>query len=173
MRILFIGRFQPFHNGHLEALKYLCKMGEVIVAVGSAQHAGSFRNPFAFKERELMIRAAVQEAGLEILDVVPVKDIYNHQRWAEHVQACVPAYDCIFTNSEVDRRIFEFAGERLMKEWLFERERYEGKKVREAMAAGKDWKALVPPSVAAFLDDIKGEERLKILKEKGPSGEDQ
>jgi len=173
MRILFIGRFQPFHNGHLEAVRYLARMGEIIVAVGSAQCSGTFRNPFAFKEREMMIRAALEEAQLEVLDVVPVKDIYNHQRWAEHVQASVPAYDSIFTNSEVDRRIFEFAGERVMKEWFFERDKYEGKKVREALAAGKGWKELVPPAVAGFLEGINAVERLRILKEKGPSGEEQ
>jgi len=173
MRILFLGRFQPFHNGHLEAVKYLCRMGEVIIAVGSAQCAGTFRNPFAFKEREMMIRSALEEAGLEILEILPVKDIYNHQRWAEHVQASVPAYDAIFTNSETDRRIFEFAGERVIKEWFFERDKYEGKRIREAIAAGKGWKELVPPAVGKLLVDIKAEERLKILKEKGPSGEEQ
>jgi len=173
VRILFIGRFQPFHNGHLEAVRYLSRMGEIIVAVGSAQYAGTFRNPFAFKERELMMRAALEEAHLEVLDIVPVKDIHNHQRWAEHVQASVPAYEAIFTNSEVDRRIFEFAGERVMKEWFFDRDRYEGKKVREALAAGKGWKELVPPAVANFLEDIKAQERLQTLKEKGPFGEEQ
>lgn len=172
MRILFLGRFQPFHIGHLEACKYLTRMGEVLIAVGSAQYSGTFRNPFAFAEREIMIRSALVEGQLEVLDVVPVKDIHNHQRWAEHVQASVPSYDTIFTNSETDRRIFEFAGERVMNEWYFDRERYEGKKVREAMAAGKGWRELVPPAVAKFLEEIKAEDRMRLLKEKGPSGEE-
>jgi nicotinamide-nucleotide adenylyltransferase len=171
VRILFIGRFQPFHSGHLEAMRYLSRMGDVLIAVGSAQYAGTFRNPFAYAERELMIKAALDEAGMPFLDIVPVKDIHNHQRWAEHVQASIPAYESIFTNSEIDRRIFEFAGERVMKEWYFERERYEGKKVREALAAGKGWRELVPPAVAKYLEEINAEERLRVLKEKGPSGE--
>jgi nicotinamide-nucleotide adenylyltransferase len=172
MRILFLGRFQPFHNGHLEVVKFLTKMGEVLIAVGSAQSSGTFMNPFAYKEREMMIRAALEEAHLEVVDVVPIKDIYNHARWAEHVKATAPQYDAIFTNSSTDRHIFEFAGERVMKEWLFKRELYEGKKVREALATDKGWKELVPPAVAKVLVEIDGIQRLKTLKEKGPSGEE-
>ena len=172
MRILFLGRFQPFHNGHLEVVKYLTRMGEVLIAVGSAQSSGTFKNPFAYKEREMMIRAALEEAQLEVVDIVPIKDIYNHARWAEHVKASAPQYDALFTNSSTDRHIFEFAGERVMKEWLFKRELYEGRKVREALAADKGWKELVPPAVAKVLEEIGGVQRLKILKDKGPSGED-
>ena len=172
MRILFLGRFQPFHNGHLEVVKYLVRMGEVLIAVGSAQSSGTFKNPFAYKEREMMIRAALEEAQLDVVDIVPIKDIYNHARWAEHVKASAPQYDALFTNSSTDRHIFEFAGERVMKEWLFKRELYEGKKVREALAIDKGWKELVPPAVAKVLEEIGGVQRLKILKEKGPSGED-
>ena len=172
MRILFLGRFQPFHNGHLEVVKYLVKMGEVLIAVGSAQCSGTFKNPFAYKEREMMIRAALEEAHLEVVDILPIKDIYNHARWAEHVKAVAPSYDAIFTNSSTDRHIFEFAGERVMKEWLYQREKYEGKKVREAMAIDKGWKELLPPAELKVLEEIGGQQRLKLLKEKGPSGDE-
>ena len=168
MRILFIGRFQPFHNGHLEAVRHLSRMGEVMIAIGSAQYGNSFRNPFNFLERAMMIRAALAEADLSVSDIVPVKDIHNHQRWAEHVKASVPTYDAVFTNSEVDRHIFEFAGDRVLDIWFHDRDRYEGKKVREALAKGKGWRDMVPPAVARILDEGKAEERLKELKLNGP-----
>jgi len=173
MRILFIGRFQPFHKGHLEAVRYLSRMGGIIIAIGSAQYGNSFRNPFNYVERVMMIRAAVAEAGLSVDDIVPVKDIHNHQRWAEHVKACVPTYDAIFTNSDIDRHIFRFAGERVLDEWLHERDKYEGKKVREALAKGEDWKDMVPPAVANILEEGKAEARLKEFKQKGPLVEEE
>lgn len=167
MRILFIGRFQPFHKGHLEAVRHLVRMGEVIIAIGSAQYNNTLRNPFTFQERAIMAAAAVEEAGLKVLDIVPVKDIHNHQRWAEHVKASVPTYDAVFTNSEVDRHIFVFAGENVLKEWYHERGTFEGKKVREALASGGDWEGMVPPAVVKVLVGLRAEERLRTLKEKG------
>lgn len=173
MRIMFIGRFQPFHKGHLEAVRHLSKMGDVIMALGSAQYGHTFRNPFSCSERMSMIAMAVEEAGLQVMDIVPVKDIHNHQRWAEHVKASVPAYDVIFTNSEVDRRIFSFAGDTVLKEWLHDRDRYEGKRIREALAQGTGWRELVPPAVEKILEKIGAEKRLRELKEKGPLVEEE
>ena len=168
MRIMFIGRFQPFHRGHLEAVRYISNMGEVMIAVGSAQYSDTFRNPFTFSERESMIKAALEEADIGGVEVVPVKDIHNHQRWAEHVKASVPHYDAVFTNSEVDRSIFSFAGDIVLGQWLYERGSYEGKKVREALASGSGgWRALVPPAVAVTLEDIGAEERLRRFRDQG------
>ncbi|WP_233417992.1 adenylyltransferase/cytidyltransferase family protein [Desulfurococcus amylolyticus] len=38
-RALFIGRFQPFHNGHLHALRYILeRFDEAVIAVAAAQY---------------------------------------------------------------------------------------------------------------------------------------
>ena len=38
LRGLYIGRFQPFHNGHLQAIKYVLEnVDELVIA---AQHVG-------------------------------------------------------------------------------------------------------------------------------------
>ena len=37
---LYVGRFQPFHLGHLEAIKHILKkVDTVIIAIGSAQYS--------------------------------------------------------------------------------------------------------------------------------------
>ena len=44
---LFIGRFQPFHNGHLQDIKNALKeVDELIIAIGSSQHFNTKENPF-------------------------------------------------------------------------------------------------------------------------------
>ena len=46
-RALFIGRFQPFHNGHLNVIKTLLENHkEVVVVIGSAQEENTAENPF-------------------------------------------------------------------------------------------------------------------------------
>jgi len=48
---LIIGRFQPFHNGHLYAIKNaLKKVDELVIAIGSSQYVNTEDNPFSFEK---------------------------------------------------------------------------------------------------------------------------
>ena len=52
--LLYIGRFNPFHKGHLEALKYIFSKDSIeslIIAVGSAQESYTLTNPLTGGER--------------------------------------------------------------------------------------------------------------------------
>ncbi len=62
---LLIGRFQPFHNGHLEVVKTISKKCDrMIIGIGSAQLSHTFENPFTAGERHLIDLAGV--AGYRI-----------------------------------------------------------------------------------------------------------
>lgn len=79
---VFIGRFQPFHNGHLEIVQAaLKKAKKLIVVVGSARSGRTIKNPWTFQERVNMIRGSVPEVA-ERLHFVPIRDYYyNDQLW--------------------------------------------------------------------------------------------
>ncbi|MBS7649487.1 adenylyltransferase/cytidyltransferase family protein, partial [Candidatus Bathyarchaeota archaeon] len=65
-RALYVGRFQPFHLGHLEAAKYILQNArEIIIVVGSAQESHTLENPFTAGERVYMIRLALNEANID------------------------------------------------------------------------------------------------------------
>lgn len=50
--LVFIGRFQPFHNGHRAIVDAAIEQArEVIIVVGSSFAARNIRNPFTFEER--------------------------------------------------------------------------------------------------------------------------
>lgn len=92
---VFIGRFQPLHNGHIENIQNALKIADrVLILVGSAFAARNIRNPFTFKERELMITAALQSI-VETKDwfrfeIRPIRDfLYNDQDWMAEVQGVV------------------------------------------------------------------------------------
>ena len=79
-RGLFVGRFQPFHNGHLEVIKrILTEVDELIIIVGSAQYSHRLDNPFTAGERIAMIKRALGEIGVEFsrIWIIPVPD-FNH-----------------------------------------------------------------------------------------------
>jgi len=56
MKALFIGRFQPFHKGHLLFLKSIyTQYDKIIIGIGSSQYSNSLDNPFSYDERKMMI----------------------------------------------------------------------------------------------------------------------
>ncbi|MFG6428567.1 bifunctional nicotinamide-nucleotide adenylyltransferase/Nudix hydroxylase [Roseateles sp. LYH14W] len=85
-----IGRFQPFHNGHLALLsEALAAAPRVIVMMGSAHQARSPRHPFSWTERAEMLNLALTEAERERVEVVPLRDLYDETRWVQAVRAAV------------------------------------------------------------------------------------
>ncbi|HJJ33958.1 MAG TPA: adenylyltransferase/cytidyltransferase family protein, partial [Methanocorpusculum sp.] len=56
MRGLYIGRFQPFHNGHKAVAEYIAEEAdELIVGIGSPQISHEPQHHFTAGERILMI----------------------------------------------------------------------------------------------------------------------
>jgi bifunctional NMN adenylyltransferase/nudix hydrolase len=99
--LVFIGRFQPFHNGHKAVIDAALEQAkEVIVVVGSSFAARNTRNPFTFEERKAMIDSVYQDecnyAGAQgsiktpRVKVVPVSDYpYDDNKWVAAVQNVV------------------------------------------------------------------------------------
>ncbi len=93
--LVVLGRFQPVHLGHIELLrKALANAQEVVVLIGSAYRPRCIRNPFTFREREVMLRQSVIEkigaADEARLSVLPVVDsLYLPFRWQQRIQRAV------------------------------------------------------------------------------------
>ncbi|MBZ5487899.1 bifunctional nicotinamide-nucleotide adenylyltransferase/Nudix hydroxylase [Halomonas aquamarina] len=86
--LVFIGRFQPPHLGHLAILREALKQArQVIVLAGSAWQARSLRNPWQFDERQIMIRSMFGQADNQRLEITPLLDaLYNDDVWVRDVQ---------------------------------------------------------------------------------------
>ena len=84
-RGIFVGRFQPFHLGHIATIKFaLEKVEELVIVIGSAQISHEMRNPFTAGERIQMIKDSL-DAELEIdikrILMIPVPDVSFHPLW--------------------------------------------------------------------------------------------
>ena len=88
---VFVGRFQPFHLGHLEVIRQGLRIAEnVIVIVGSANAAPSPKNPFTFEQRRGMILDCFAGEAKNRIKVVGVRDYYyNMDAWLMDVQGKV------------------------------------------------------------------------------------
>jgi nicotinamide-nucleotide adenylyltransferase len=165
-RGLYIGRFQPFHNGHLDAIKYVLKqVDELVIVIGSAQYSHKSNNPFTAGERLVMIRHALLEAGIDYSKVwiVPVPDVHLHMLWVSAVEGYTPKLNVVYSNEPLTRRLFMEAGYLVENVPLFERKVYMSTVVREKMVKDDSWTALVPKSVADFVKEIDGVNRLRDL----------
>ncbi|MDD2546777.1 MAG: bifunctional nicotinamide-nucleotide adenylyltransferase/Nudix hydroxylase [Burkholderiaceae bacterium] len=84
---LFIGRYQPLHNGHMALLRRaLDSARNVIVVLGSAWQARSPKNPFTWQERAALLHGALPEADRARVQVLPVRDYYNQAVWVDAVR---------------------------------------------------------------------------------------
>jgi len=161
---LLIGRFQPFHKGHMEVIRTILKDCDYLtLGIGSAQYSHTFENPFTAGERHLMISRALKEEGVQNYFLVPIVDINRYSVWVAHVSSLVPPFKAIYSNNPLTKRLFSEAGYEVRASPLFNVELYSGTEIRNRMLAGKDWRHLVPETVASVIDEIKGEERIKEL----------
>jgi len=162
-RGLYVGRFQPFHLGHLKVIKHVLKeVDELVIVVGSAQYSHRVDNPFTAGERLTMIRRALDEAGTECkrVWVVPVNDMHLHMMWVSAVKGFTPHFDLVYSNEPLTRRLFSEAGHKVKAVPFYERESYSSTLIREKMLKGEGWEKLVPLSVAAYIREIDGVNRL-------------
>ncbi|MGB9740683.1 MAG: nicotinamide-nucleotide adenylyltransferase [Candidatus Bathyarchaeia archaeon] len=165
-RGLFVGRFQPFHLGHLNAIKeILGEVDELVIVVGSAQYSHNLNNPFTAGERLVMIRKALEEAEITYSKVwiVPVPDVHLHMMWVSAVEGYAPKFNVVYSNEPLTRRLFIEAGYEVKAIRFYVRKLYSSTEIRERMLKGKSWEELVPKSVAAFIKEIDGVNRLRDL----------
>jgi nicotinamide-nucleotide adenylyltransferase len=159
---LFIGRFQPFHKGHVYMIKTILEdFNEVIIGVGSAQYSNTRDNPFNVNERIEMIERALKSERIGSCQIVPIEDIHDDTRWVEHVESLVPKFHAVFTHEKLTKRLFQEKGYEVIEARLFDREQYSGTEVRRRMLKGEDWRPLVPKDVAKYIKEIKGEQRVR------------
>lgn len=91
---IFIGRFQPIHNGHIHAIGVAAsQVRQLILMVGSANQCRSIKNPWSFHERKLMIQAELDTAKIKNVIIVPLNDYpYSDSQWITDVRNTVEHY---------------------------------------------------------------------------------
>jgi len=167
MRGLIVGRFQPYHVGHHNAIKNILKeVSELIIVIGSTSESYTKNDPFTTGERVEMVSMALKNDGLfGKCIIVPVPDVKEYALWFSRVKSYCPRFDIVYSNNPLVRELFEHEGVRVEK-MVSNHSEIESATMREAMLSDGKWKHLAPEPVAEFLAEIKAAERLKhIVKE--------
>src|SRR4030066_2421823 len=123
-RGLYVGRFQPFHFGHLDAIKEVLEaVDELVIAIGSAQYSHSLNNPFTAGERLVMVRQALKEADVagSRTWIVPVPDVHLHMLWVSALEGYTPRFNVVYSNEPLTCRLFTEAGYKVKSIGFFQR----------------------------------------------------
>jgi nicotinamide-nucleotide adenylyltransferase len=164
-RGLMIGRFQPFHKGHLELAKQILQdCDELIVAIGSAQINYTYTDPFTAGERVMMIHAALVESKLDLSRcyIVPVINDENNARWFAHLTSLVPDFDSIYSGNDFVANLLSCQSKVSTPKFTKKRV-YNGTNIRKLIPSSNRWREYVPKSVIEVIEKIDGINRIRFL----------
>jgi nicotinamide-nucleotide adenylyltransferase len=162
-RGFYIGRFQPYHNGHQSVLEHIAgKVDEIIIGIGSAQLSHHIDNPFTAGERVLMITRSLESLGCPVY-VIPIEDIQRNALWVAHVRSMTPPFDICYSSNPLVVRLFHESGIKVQSPAMYERDTLSGTEIRRRILAKEAWTSLVPPSVVQVLREIDGVGRLQQI----------
>jgi len=160
---LILGRFQPFHYGHLELIKSIIENEiEPLICIGSAQYSHTDENPFTVEERKKMIDTIMENINCEY-SIFEIPDINNYDLYVSHLEKFVPDFDYVYSGNPIVQKLFGNAGYDIIKLKMINREVWEGSAIRQAMKEDDDWESAVPSQIVEIIHNINGTERLKIL----------
>ncbi|MEM0379719.1 MAG: nicotinamide-nucleotide adenylyltransferase [Desulfurococcaceae archaeon] len=163
-RIMFPGRFQPFHLGHLYVFeKIIREYDEVVFIIGSAQDGFTCSNPFTAGERIEMINETLKYYGYsrDQYWLIPVPDINKPLAWTAYVLAMTPRVDAVVSGNPHVQYIYEWFGLKVVKIDLINPDLYNGTYIRKLILNDSDWEKLVPKPVVDYIKSINGVERIK------------
>ena len=172
---VLVGRFQPFHNGHLEAVRYALKNVDYLyVVIGSSQRDHERDNPFTAGERIAMIKAALDSSDVKPGSwmAVPIADTDSHALWPAILRASVPPFDIVFTNDGLTTRLLKEEGVKVEAVRYVDRSSYSATNVRNRILEMKEWEKLVPEPVASMVKRIGGVERVRSMIHKDLEGDE-
>jgi len=85
-----IGRFQPFHNAHLELVRFALKQAQkLVIVLGSANAARDTMNPWSSTQRAEMVRACLSSEENLRVEFVHAKDYQSNNMWLASVQSAI------------------------------------------------------------------------------------
>ena len=164
MNGLLIGRFQPFHLGHLEALEFaLSKVDKLWLGLGSSNKPTEKNNPFSAEERKEMILSSIDDSMKEKISIYFIPDLDNHVKWIEKIDTIVPEFDIVFSNDELTNHLYSKRDVQVMPIPFLKRDELSGTNVRDLIISDQNWNVLVPKGTENFLITHNAKERLKNL----------
>jgi cytidyltransferase-like protein len=162
------GRFQPFHNGHLEYLRLAAQCCETLIvgitnpdpAQVAEEETARHRhhddaNPYTYFERMRMIREALTDEGLAQRSVIVPFPVNLPERYHYYVPRDVTHFMRVFSDWEATKaQRLRDAGYPVEVLQPGVAKVIEATEVRRRMRAGEPWMDLVPESTSRVIAEL-------------------
>ncbi len=164
MNGLLIGRFQPFHLGHIDAIKFaLSKVDKLWLGIGSSNKPLTKENPFSADERKEMILNSLEPETLQKIEIYYIPDLDNHKKWIENLDNIVPKYEIVFSNDEMTHHLYSKRKIPVVSIPFTNRNHFSGTNIRQKIISDQKWYDLVPDGSKKILENIDAKDRLSSL----------
>lgn len=159
MRAAFLGRFQPFHEGHHRAVQW-CQdhYASVALALGSPHKSRTPENPLTATERLDIIRACHPDVDVAL---IPDEDRgeAGYPDWAKRLVRRTNADAVVSGNDLVQRVVREHTDADVDQQQMHAPERYSGTEIRRRIRQDEPWRDLVPDCCEAEVSHYETEIR--------------
>jgi nicotinamide-nucleotide adenylyltransferase len=155
---LFVGRFQPFHKGHLHAIENILKdYNKVVILIGSVNKKDG-NNPFSFEERRKMIDGCLKHCKNRY-GIIGMPDMPDDDQWTKSILKKA-RFDVVVTGNDHVRRCFKAFNVPTTDPVLLQPRKYSATEIRKLMKEGKKWEHLVPEEVVKVIKSLNVREHL-------------
>ncbi len=151
---LLIGRFQPFHYGHLYLIKEGLKVvDKLVIGIGSASIFDE-NNPLSSEQRRIILNKVIKKENLKekIIKIVELEDFFNDEKWLDNVRKILGKFDLVIGNNEWTNKIMENAGYLVRRFPYYKRYLYEGYCIRRLIKRSLNWQKRVPQYLVKDLE---------------------
>ncbi len=153
---LFVGRFQPFHIGHMMVVEGMVKVcGRVVIGIAGAEKGGTADDPFSAAERKEMIQRSLQAKDIIPMfdiDLIEFPDHTDDEKWTAQVMEKVGRIDKVWTGDEWTKKCFEG---KIEIQTIKPVPGFSGADIRQRIKDGKDWEDKVPEDVYRYILSLK------------------
>ena len=166
MRGLMMGRFQPFHLGHLDLVKQILdECDQVIIAITSSQFNYLEKDPFTAGERIEMIHDSLKESDIDLSRcfIISIENQFNIATWASYLKTALPHFDKVYSGNDYVKMLLADSKINVVTPKFLDRAQYNATNIRLMIISGDDWQNLVPNAVVKFLQKINGKQRLDVI----------
>ena len=168
MRVLLIGRFQPFHNGHLRLVEAVSSgNGKIKIIIGSIQESFTYKNPFTYNERKEMIRNSLNSIGLKNFIINGVPDKNSDYAWLREVKKAAGNFDICYAGNRRVIAVFKKYHESARLKKLFRKAVLSGKLIRNSISENKRVDMFLPSGTVKVIRKVDGLERIKNIRKTG------
>jgi len=97
--MVYIGRFQPLHTGHMNTIRLALKRARrLVILVGSHNAPCTSRNPWTSEQRQDMIRESLSPEEYNRCLIAGLEDFtYQDDKWVDRVKQIVNGFKAIYS----------------------------------------------------------------------------